>query len=138
MLPRVGWERSKHKGGRAMPYEIREPRLLIEHHALSGYVPMLAPTHTYLCMQLQAPLACACIHMYTCTIQLDIHLYRHTQVTHAYRRKNQLRFGYFGSGLPRSPSEKKHLKTCRVIELGSVASLMLLCLVGLGFGEELV
>ena len=31
-----------------MPYEIRESRLLFEYHALSGYVAMLALTHTYL------------------------------------------------------------------------------------------
>ena len=48
-----------------MPHEIRESRLLFERHALSGYVPMLAPTHTYLCMHLQAPHACAYIHMYS-------------------------------------------------------------------------
>ena len=48
-----------------MPYDIRELRLLLEHHALSGYVTMLALAHTYLCMHLQAPLACAYIHMYT-------------------------------------------------------------------------
>ena len=90
-----------------MPSEIRESRLLFEHHAISGYVLILAPTLTYLCMQLQVPLACAYINMFTCTIQLDIHLYQHRQVTHAYRKKEQLTFGCFGVGLHRSPNEKK-------------------------------
>ena len=48
-----------------MPYEIRESMLLFEHHALSGYVPMLTPIHTHVCMHLQDPLACAYKHMYT-------------------------------------------------------------------------
>ena len=29
-----------------MPYEIMESKLLFQHHALSGYVSMLALTHT--------------------------------------------------------------------------------------------
>ena len=39
-----------------MSHEIRESRLLCEHHALSGYVPMLAPTHTYLYACIYKPL----------------------------------------------------------------------------------
>ena len=65
MLPESGGNAENIRGGRTMPYEIRDSRLLFEHHALSGLVPMLAPTHTHLCMQLQAPLTCAYIHMYT-------------------------------------------------------------------------
>ena len=81
MPPRIGGNADNTRSGQTMPYEIRESRLLFEHYALSGFVPMLAPAHTYLCMHLQAPLACAYKHVYACTVQSDIHLRRHIQVT---------------------------------------------------------
>ena len=40
-----------------MPYEVRESTLLFDQHALWGYVPMLASTDRYLCMQLLNPVA---------------------------------------------------------------------------------
>ena len=79
-----------------MPCETRESRLLFEHHALSWVVPMLAPTHIYLCMHLQTPLPCAYIHMYIRTVQSDIHLHRHIQVTYTYREKNNLDLDILG------------------------------------------
>ena len=54
-----------------MPYEIRESRLFSDYHSPFREVPVLSSTHTYLCMHLQASLACAYTHMYTCTKQIS-------------------------------------------------------------------
>ena len=75
-----------------MLYKIRESRLLFEHHALSGYVPMLALTYIY-------ALACAYIHMYIHEQYNQAYIYTDIHWSHTATQK-KLRFSYFRVGLP--------------------------------------